>query len=152
MPPKTGKGQRKATSAANCQDLCSICCQKIGTKDEVLFCSGSCQRHLHRYCASVSEGSYKALTSDGAQPFLCFCCFRAQKDEQVASLLEAIESLKGEINAMKSGSVEPPPVTQSYSEVAKVKTSSAASTSGESTSHLVSRTLHIHENKFNAVL
>ena len=30
------------------------------------------------------EQSYKALTSDGAPPFLCFCCFRAQKDEQVA--------------------------------------------------------------------
>ena len=62
MPPKTSKSQRKAVApAANNQDLCCICTQKIGPKDEVLFCSGTCQKYLHRYC-SVGDSSYKALT------------------------------------------------------------------------------------------
>ena len=109
MPPKT-KAQRKVAPPGNSQDVCSICCQKITAKDESLFCSGICQKSLHRYCASVGEHSYKAL-ADGAQPFLCFCCFRAQKDEQVAMLVSAVESLKEEINALKTAnSVERPSV------------------------------------------
>ena len=90
MPPKGAKTQRKG--ATSCQDVCSICCQKIGPKDEVLFCSGSWQKHLHCYCASVSEQCYKTLTSDGGPPFLCFCCFRTQKDDEVLGTEEAVGS------------------------------------------------------------
>ena len=99
MPPKVAKTQRKGAASG---DICSICCQKIGPKDEVLFCSGSCQKHLHRYCASVSEQCYKTLTSDGAPPFLCFCCFRAQKDEEVAKLQGAVDLLMKEIKVLKA--------------------------------------------------
>ena len=66
------------------------------------FFSGNCHKYLHRYCASVSENCYKALTAEGAKQFMCFCCFRAQKDEQVDMLLSVIESLKDEINALKT--------------------------------------------------
>ena len=101
MPPKSSKTQRKAASAAN-QDPCCICLQKFGPKDEVLFYSGSCQKYLHRYCASVSEQAFKGLASEDADPFLCFCCFKAHKEKQVASLLSTVESLKEEINALKA--------------------------------------------------
>ena len=101
MPPKSSKTQHKAASAAN-QDPCCICLQKFGPKDEVLFCSGSCQKYLHRYCASVSEQAFKGLASEDADPFLCFCCFKAHKEKQVASLLSTVESLKEEINALKA--------------------------------------------------
>ena len=67
----------------------------------MLFCSGSCQKYLHRYCASVSEQAFKSLTSEDAEPFLCFCCYKAQKEKQVATLLSAVESLKDEINTLK---------------------------------------------------
>ena len=152
MPPKTSKSQRKAVApTANKQDLCCICTQKIGPKDEVLFCSGTCQKYLHRYCASVGESSYKALTSEGAQPFLCFCCFRAQKDEQVAILFSVIDTLKAEINALKTGTVEPPQIRSYAKTVNTQKTSAAAPTPGESTTNPVSRKYH-QDNKFNAVL
>ena len=52
MPPKS-KTQRKAPTAN--QELCCICLQRFGLKDEILSCSGNCQKYLHRYCASVSE-------------------------------------------------------------------------------------------------
>lgn len=113
MPPK--KTQRKVVSVD--KDLCCICCQKISAKDEALFCSGSCQKYLHRYCASVGEQSFK-LYADSAQPFLCFCCFRSQKDEQLASLLSVIESLKEEINSLKSQKIAH--ISESESEVANV--------------------------------
>ena len=105
MPPKSSKTQRKAASSSN-QEVCCICCQKIGPKDEVLFCSGSCQKFLHRYCASVSDQSFTTLSSAGASPFLCFCCYKARNDNQVAELLSIVDSLKGEINALKAASTE----------------------------------------------
>ena len=103
MPPKAAaKTQRKgAASGSNIQDACSICYQKIGPKDDVLFCSGVCQKHLHRYCASVSEPSFKALTSSDAPPFLCFCCYRTKKDEEIAKLQSIVELLQEEISSLK---------------------------------------------------
>ena len=101
MPPKMRTQQKAAASGG----VCCICCQKFGLKDEVLFCSGSCQKHLHRYCASVSEQSYKTFISDDAlQPFLCFCCFRAQKDDEVAKLRNIVDLLTEELNALKKTS------------------------------------------------
>lgn len=89
MTSKGGRAEGKSTkSRKGNEEMCSICCQKFTQKDEVLFCSGNCQKYLHRYCAGVGEDSYKALTSDGASPFFCFCCYKAQKDEQVAVLLK----------------------------------------------------------------
>ena len=102
MPPKASKTKRRTTASSSAQDICGICCQKIGPKDEALFCSGDCQRLLHRYCASVSEQSYKKLTSDDAPPFLCYCCFRAQKDEELAKLRSVVDILMNEIDALKS--------------------------------------------------
>ena len=101
MPPKSSKTQQKTAASSSGQDVCVICCQKIGPKDEALFCSGNCQRHLHRYCASVGELSYKKLTSVGAPPFLCYCCFWEQKDEEVAKLHSVVDILKNEIDALK---------------------------------------------------
>ena len=52
-------------------------------------------------CASVSEQPYKMLTSEDAPPFLCFCCFGVQKDEEVARLQSVVELLKNEIDSLK---------------------------------------------------
>ena len=103
MPPKAAtKTQRKgAASGSSVQDACCICYQKIGPKDDVLFCSGTCQKHLHRYCVSVSEHSYKVLTSDDAPPFLCFCCYRMKKDEEIAKLQSIVGLLQDEISSLK---------------------------------------------------
>ena len=146
------------TLTAATQDHCCICKQKIGPKDEVLFCSGNCQKYLHRYCASVSESSYKTLTSEGAPPFLCFCCYRAKKDDQLMSLLSEIEKLKAEIYALKTGaapSVLAGPSVPSYVKAAESQRSPATTavtpSSGESYTKPASRQYH-QDSKFNAVL
>ena len=160
MPPKTSKTLQKGSSP---QELCCICCQKIGPKDEVLFCAGSCQKYLHRYCASISEQSYKELTSNGAPPFLCFYCFKTQKDEQVAMLLKAVDSLKEEINALKSArendyDVRRPSEAAGEGTGRPIFTSGktfAASVStkyGEPITNTTSRMSKNHDNKYNIVL
>ena len=102
LPKAAAKTQRKgAVSGSNIQDVCSICYQKIGPKDDVLFCSGAYQKYLHRYCASVSELSFKALTSSDAPPFLCFRCYRTKKDEEIAKLQSIVELLQDEISSLK---------------------------------------------------
>ena len=103
----------------------------------------------HRYCASVGEHSYKAL-ADGAQPFLCFCCFRAQKDEQVAMLVSAVESLKEEINVLKTAnSVERPSVARAdlSSDTMRIPAPTPISKASKA-----DKTSQNHDKKFNAVL
>ena len=99
MPPK--KSQRKAVAK---QDPCCVCLQKFNQKDEILFCAGRCQKFLHRYCASVSEQAYKEFSAEDAEPFLCYCCFRSKKEEQIESLLTTVEALKVEIQSLKAAS------------------------------------------------
>ena len=95
MPPKATK--KKPSSSASAKVSCCICCQPIQPdKDEALFCSGSCQQRLHRYCASVSADCYKSAKSDNT-PFFCFCCYRVGKEEQL-SFLES--SIQAEISEM----------------------------------------------------
>ena len=104
MPAKL-KSQRKTpaacqSSAANqCTDPCCICLQKLNSNDETLLCSGSCQKYLHHYCASVSE---QAFNADDTEPFVCFCCFKSEKEKQLQTLLSTVESLKGEIDVLKA--------------------------------------------------
>ena len=104
MPPK--KSQRKAQVVAAKQDPCCVCLQKFNVKDEILFCAGRSQKFLHRYCASVSEQAYKELSAEDAQPFLCYCCFRSKKEEQIESLQTlkgpSREALKAEIQSLKA--------------------------------------------------
>ena len=68
-----------------------------------LFCAGSCQMYLHRYCASVSEQAYKELSAEDAEPFLCYCGFRS-KEAQIESLQGIVETLKAEIQSLKAAS------------------------------------------------
>ena len=163
MPPKGNKANKTQRKTAAPQDVCSICCQKFGPKDEVLFCSGSCQKHLHRYCASVNEQSYKTLISDDSPPFLCFCCFRAQKDDEVAKLHAIVDLLKDEINALKKtrlNDAEWPPLAPGAER--PMKDSQPTSAPGESTVRSTSHSPHtVHsvsnascnqESKYNLVL
>ena len=113
MPAKL-KTQRKAQVAlAAKQDPCCVCLQKFNAKDEILFCAGSCQKYLHRYCASVSE---QAFSAEDAEPFLCFCCFRTKKEKQIDTLQTTVESLKAEIESLKAASRSTVTITVSYSD------------------------------------
>ena len=66
--------------------------------------SSSCQKYLHRYCASVSGQAFRKLSAEDAEPFLCFCCFRTEKEKQVQTLLSTVESLKTELSTLKAAS------------------------------------------------
>ena len=83
------------------KDPCCVCLQKFNKKDETHFCSGRCQKFVHRHCACVSQQAFKKLSAEDAEQFLCYCCFKAQKDEQVKSLMNTVELLKAEIDALK---------------------------------------------------
>ena len=180
MPPKAAaKTQRKgAVSGSNIQDACSICYQKIGPKDDALFCSGACQKHLHRYCASVSELSFKALTSSDAPPFRCFCCYRTKKDEEIAKLQSIVELLQDEISSLKkskqndgqsvskvwhrSEQISHPSTEADFSAVFDSSNIPPSTESGEPTSRSVSNTSqspkpmstasYDHDSKYNVVL
>ena len=69
--PAKLKSQRKTPAASQSSapnhDSCCICLQKLNPKDETLFCSGSCQKYLHRYCASVSEQAFKKTPTHTTQ-------------------------------------------------------------------------------------
>ena len=167
MPPKTGKGQKKtaSTKSAASEKLgsCCICCQLIQSKDDILFCSGRCQQSLHRYCASVSERCFKLLTAENADPFYCFCCYKEQKEEQVNTLLQIVDSLKEEINALKTATAatipgQPSPSsTNDASQSLKntgITVNLNSNKSGEPLTSSISHVSRISypEKKFNVVL
>ena len=95
MPPKKKQG-----SAA--RGSCSICCQVVLDKDEALFCAGKCQQWLHRYCCSVTEQQYKAIT-DSKCPFLCPCCDRERQQEEIIELRSTVEAMKLELAVFSPG-------------------------------------------------
>ena len=156
MPTKL-KTQRKAQAAQEAkQDPCCVCLRKFNAKDEILFCSGSCQRFLHRYCASVSEQAFKILGAENADPFLCYCCFRSQKEAQIESLKCIVESLKTEIDALKARPVSPvvdrgETLCNSFSNVAKSGASPAPNVLKTSVNSMSNTSLD-HERKYNIVL
>ena len=61
-------------------------------KDDALFCSGTCQQWLHRYCASVSVQCYKTI-KDEDHPFFCFWCCQARSQQKIAELTSTVEQL-----------------------------------------------------------
>ena len=138
---------------------------------EGLFCSGSCQKHLHRYCASVSEQDFKHLSAEDAEPFLRFCCFKSKREKLVETLLSTVESLKAEIDALKAASSatatsaasntgrgEQPTLSPVHSRqtvsTAEASPGHSGPMSGKnsSMSHSLSRVLPNPDKKFNVVL
>ena len=98
MPPKK-RTDSKASKAPSVS--CCVCCQPVNaSKDEVLFCTGTCQEWIHRYCASVSVKAYRSIKDTGS-PFLCFCCqqIRSQirSQDEVVKLNNEVRQLKEEV-------------------------------------------------------
>ena len=79
---KRGRGRPPKIQGlqATKKDPCCMCLQKFNEKDETLFCSGRCQKFVHRHCACVSQQAFKELSAEDVEQFLCYCCFKAQKD------------------------------------------------------------------------
>ena len=91
----------ESTQISSSKELCCICCQPVSIgKDEALFCAGACQKWLHRYCASVSERCYKAI-SESSTPFFCLGCYQEHQQEHITELTNTVEDLRLEIARLK---------------------------------------------------
>ena len=69
-------------------------------KDEALFCNGSCQQWLHRYCAGVNAKCYKEIKEKGSS-FLCYSCSDALHMQEITMLKDSVELLKQELAVLK---------------------------------------------------
>ena len=161
MLPKTARNKPSTASAVPAKASCCICCQSVKPdKDEVLFCTGGCQQWLHRYCASVSVDGYKSMKSDNS-PFLCFCCYRSRKEEQLSTLEKTVLELKAELSELRKRSPAVPPreaspaSRQHQSLPEKTYASVTAAKTGELASQFTPVTHsqgHHPDRKFNIVL
>ena len=151
MPPKGKDGKDgKASNASedtkgskSSAESCCVCCQSVTvSKDEVLFCSGTYQRWMHRYCAGVSVISIQCIKESGS-PFLCFCCHQsqdvsAQPTNKVQQLKEEIRGLKTALNSAAHHSHQPSQLAGTVTQdPARRSYASVAGPSGESDSNPV---------------
>ena len=143
MPPKkkpTAKSTSDTAKSTSGTESCCICCQSLNvTKDEVLFCGGSCQQWAHRYCLGVSVMAYKIIKEKGRQ-FCCFTCLQVSQQDE-------IEQLKTEVRSTPSQDVSSagPTVPRSYA--------STVSTSESNTPKPTKTNTILESNrKFNVVI
>ena len=110
---------------------CPICCDEIvdstenSEGQEALFCEGTCQKWLHRWCAGVHKDSYASLTLN-SKPFLCPSCCLTEHTKLITTLIETVESLKCEIQQLKEEKDASKP--RSSSDTSKVESESALPT------------------------
>lgn len=82
------------------QSECGLCCDAIvEDRDEALFCEGSCNRWMHRYCAGVSLSHYEAL-QDSPLPFLCSLCAQSKHSEAIEEMRATIAALREEVKEL----------------------------------------------------
>ena len=99
MPRRAKKGTRGQQDP---NDICNVCCDEISAdRADALFCSGECQRWLHRYCASVSVEQHKSIIANSASPFLCPTCARSAHQREIEELSSAVSALKAELSQLK---------------------------------------------------
>ena len=98
MPPKKKQTSRQGASPS---ESCCVCCQSVTVGiDEALFCTGSCQKWLHRYCASVSAQRYQFLAENNT-PFICPNCRCERQEEHISELKNTVALLKTEITELR---------------------------------------------------
>ena len=76
---------------------------------------GRYQKFLHRHCACVSQQTFKELSAEVTEQFLCYCCFKAQKEEQVKSLMSTVS--KGVVPGGGGFGASGPPDFETYTTI-----------------------------------
>jgi len=79
--------------------VCDLCDGPLKVMEETLHCKGSCGKHLHRYCASVSEYHYLEL-KNSSSPFVCP---QGLHRAEVQDLQSVVAALKDELNELCTG-------------------------------------------------
>ena len=109
MPPKkkSTKAAESSKASNSSGTLCCVCCQSLNlSKDETLFCDGSCQRWAHRYCLGVSEAAYKVI-KEKSYKFRCFACLQIEHQDELAKLRDEVERLSSLLQSSKSTADSP---------------------------------------------
>ena len=61
----------------------------------------SCKLLVASCMVGFSQQAFKKLSAEDAKQLLWYCCFKAQKEKQVKSLMSTLELLQAEIEALK---------------------------------------------------
>ena len=105
MPPKKRRANSKTAKSKTAKlpsVSCCVCCRPVNiSKDEVLFCTGTCQEWIHRCCVSVTVKAYQSI-KDAGSPFLCFCCQQIRSRDEVTKLNDEVRQLKKEVTELKT--------------------------------------------------
>jgi len=68
--------------------------------EEALFCEGTCNKWLHRWCAGVHKDDYAVLATS-SRPFFCPSCCLSEHRRLITTLIVMVVSLKDEIRELK---------------------------------------------------
>ena len=156
---KDSKDSKDSKSSKSSAESCCVCCQSVSvSKDGVLFCSGTCQRWMHRYCAGVSVIAFQCIKESGS-PFLCFCCHQIRSQDVSAQLTNKVQQLEEEIRGLKTALNSAAHHSQQPSQLAGTVTqdsarrsyASVAGPSGESDSNPVLKQEPNPDKKFKVV-
>ena len=116
MPPRKKQTNLKTSvDPSSPSNECCVCCQDLNVaKDEALFCSGSCQQWLHRFCAGVSRAAYKVMKTKNCQ-FLCFACHQLSQQVELTKLRNEVNRLSTLIDSMTPTTIaSSSPAAKSY--------------------------------------
>ena len=121
MPPRKIAATKKLKAAANKTDVktgpndgtpasepgtqkskCAVCEQAIiDGKDQALFCEGTCQQWVHRYCAGIPATLFSSLSST-SQPFYCYACCQRNHSAAIDEIKATVLSLQTEVSELKN--------------------------------------------------
>ncbi len=103
---RTKKDSDKAKEA---EPVCDLCVSPFKPAEEVLHYEGSCRKHMHRYCAGLSQHHYLELRNS-SQPFVCLICSQRVHKAEVLNLQNEVAALKAALNELRTAM--PPLATQ----------------------------------------
>ena len=95
-----------ATEESRVPARCTICEQKIVEGDEqALFCEGTRQQWVHRYCAGIPASMFASL-STSTTPFQYYACCQQAHAKEIAKLTEIVCTMKREISDLRNDLME----------------------------------------------
>ena len=117
----------------------------------------SCKLLVASCMVGFSQQAFKKLSAEDAKQLLWYCCFKAQKEKQVKSLMSTLELLQAEIEALKV-CFGPPFLLNggenmcSYYSVVKSGVSPTIPSVPKISANIMPSTSSNHESKFNVAL
>ena len=81
--------------------VCDLCDGPFKMSEEVLFCEGCCQKHLHRYCAGLSKSHYEELLATST-PFVCLVCTQQLHKAELKNLHEELAAVRSELCELRT--------------------------------------------------